>query len=236
MIQCIAIDDEPIALDVIRRHISNIPFLKLEMTFRNPIDAIEYLQNNTVDLLFLDINMPKLSGFDLLDVLPVSPKVIFTTAYSEHALKGYDYDVVHYLVKPFNFQEFLNAVTKAQQLILKAEIKTTDKMPAVKIGDNIISVKSGLQTYKIKVDDILYLEKEASYVYFYFLNRKKILARMTISELLAVLPEDNFVRTHKSFIVAIDKIDYFESHKIYVNNNQIPIGKLFKDQFFKKIK
>jgi len=236
MIQCIAIDDEPIALDVIRRHISNIPFLQLEMAFRNPIDAIEYLQNNTVDLLFLDINMPKLSGFDLLDVLPVSPKVIFTTAYSEHAVKGYDYDVVHYLVKPFNFQEFLKAVTKAQQLILKSNIKITDKTPVVKTSANIISVKSGLQTYKIKVEDILYLEKDGCYVYFYFSNRKKILARMTIGELLEILPEDNFVRTHKSFIAAIDKINYFESHKVYVNDNPIPIGKLFKDQFFKKIK
>ena len=233
MIQCIAIDDEPIALDVIKNHISKIPFLALEMTFRNPIEAIEYLQNNKIDLLFLDINMPKLSGFELLDVLPNSPKVIFTTAYSEHAVRGYDYDVAHYLVKPFNFQEFLKAVTKAQQLLLNVKKKSVDKKEQSKTTTNI-SIKSGLTTYKVNVDEILYLEKDRSYVYFNFLNRKQILARMTIDELLKILPTDNFVRTHKSFIVAIDKIDFIERNKVYINTNSIPIGKLFKEQFLNK--
>lgn len=235
MIECIAIDDEPIALDVIKNHISKIPFLELKKTFRNPIVAIEYLQNNKIDLLFLDINMPKLSGFEFLDVLPKSPKVIFTTAYSEHAVKGYDYDVVHYLVKPFNFHEFLKATTKAQQLLLKSTEIPQEEKSLNKDIKAFISIKSGLQTYKINVAEILYLEKDRSYVYFYFLSRKKILARMTIDELLAILPSDNFVRTHKSFIVAIDKIDYYESHKIVIKERSIPIGKLFKQQFLEKI-
>lgn len=235
MIRCIAIDDEPIALDVIANHISKIPFLQLAKTFRDPIDAIEFLQKSTIDLLFLDINMPKLSGFDFLDILPKSPKVIFTTAYSEHAVKGYDYDVVHYLVKPFNFQEFLKAVTKAQQLLISPEANHIDKKPLIKKEEHTISVKSGLQTFKIRVEDILYLEKERSYVYFYFLKRKKILARMTIEELLTILPSENFARAHKSFIVALNKIDYYERNKVYINNTSIPIGNLFKEQFLIKL-
>ncbi len=234
MIHCIAIDDEPIALDVIKNHVSKVPFLNLAKTFRSAIDAIEYLQKNDVELIFLDINMPEISGIEFLDLLENSPLIIFTTAYSEYAVKGYEYDAVYYLVKPFNFQEFMKAVTKANAVLNKRQTKN-EQVNTNTTSELLVNIKSGLQTHQIKVNDILYLKKDGGYVFFHFRDEKKLLARLSINEILDMLPANKFSRVHKSYIVALEKINIYENHQIHIDGVKIPIGNTYKEEFLKKI-
>ncbi|WP_080239554.1 LytR/AlgR family response regulator transcription factor [Spirosoma rigui] len=209
----IAIDDEPKALDIIRLHAAKVPFLDLKAVFTDAFDAITYLQTNRIDLLFLDIKMPDISGLDVVKCLPRVPMVIFTTAYSEFAVQGFELDAVDYLLKPFSLPRFLKACTKALDMHAHRAGNTPD----------YLFVKTGYEEEKVLLDDILYIEAEGNYLSLVLTNRK-LLSRQTMTDLLQHLPPEQFVRVHRSFCVAVGKITKIARQEITVANQTIPIG------------
>lgn len=223
MISCIAIDDEPMALDVIERYCQKSGLTDLKATFREPVKAIEYLNRETIDLVFLDINMPDVNGIQLLRTLPTKPMVIFTTAYSNYAVESYDLNAIDYLLKPITFERFLASINKVLSL------KTLKNGNTVKDDDDAsIFVKSGPQTYQVKVNDILYLEKDGNYITI-FLKDKSILMRENMGDIFDLVPAADFVRVHKSYVVAIRHITMIEVHQITIGHAKIPIGNTYRD-------
>jgi len=214
MITAIAVDDEPIALDVVRNHAAKVPFLDLQATFTNAFEAMDYLQHHPVDLLFLDIKMPDISGIEFYRSLRRKPMVVFTTAYSEHAVAGFELDAVDYLLKPFPLPRFLKACNKAQEWL---ELRGKGAKPAY------IFVKTGYDHIKVDFEAIDYLEATGNYVNF-VLGDSQVLSRMTITECEVLLPNDRFVRIHRSFITAIGKVEKIERHQLTVNGNILPVG------------
>jgi len=215
LLTAIAIDDEPIALEVVRSHASKVPFLNLKAEFTDAFKAMEFLQYEPVDLLFLDIKMPDISGIDLLGCLNKKPLVIFTTAYSEHAVESFELDAIDYLLKPFSLARFLKACNKANEMY-GLRNGSTDKK-------DYLFLKTGYDQVRVNFGDIYYLEATGNYVNF-VLKDKTILSRMTITEVEANLPPDQFVRVHRSFIAAVNKIDKIERHQILVNGAVLPVG------------
>jgi len=215
MITAIAIDDEPIALDVVRNHAAKVPFLDLQAVFTNAFEAIDYLRQHPVDLLFLDIKMPDISGIEFFKSLSRKPLVIFTTAYSEHAVAGFELDAVDYLLKPFSLARFLKACNKAQEWL---QLRTASDTKSA-----YIFVKTGYDQIKVNFDDIDYLEATGNYVNF-VLGERHVLSRMTITECEELLPADRFVRIHRSFITAISKVKKIERHQLTVSDSILPIG------------
>ena len=227
---CIAIDDEPKALDVLKLFIARVRFLDLRGTFRDPLQAMNFIAESKPDLIFLDINMPGISGLQLLRSLPDPPLVILTTAYSEHALDGYELNVVDYLLKPFEFERFLKAVMKAREL---SALKTGMHKPGKGSGrreEQAIYIKSGTKTYRVKVGSILYVEGLGNYVTI-FLPDKKIVTYLSIKDIIGMLPPDRFCRVHKSYIVSLSHIDVIEAHQVTISNKTIPIGLTFRENF-----
>lgn len=214
----IAIDDEPKALDVIKLHAAKVSFLELKEVFTDAFDAIAYLQTNRIDLFFLDIKMPDISGIEVVKCLPRVPMVIFTTAYSEFAVQGFELDAVDYLLKPFSLARFLKACTKALDIHTLRSGSATD----------FLFVKTGYEDEKVWLDDILYIEAEGNYLSLVLTNRK-LLSRQTMTELVQNLPPDQFVRVHRSFCVAISKITKIARQEITVANQVIPIGASYEE-------
>lgn len=214
----IAIDDEPRALDVMTLHAAKVPFLDLKAVFTDAFDAIAYLQTNRVDLLFLDIKMPDISGIDVVKCLSRVPMVIFTTAYSEFAVQGFDLNAVDYLLKPFSLVRFLKACTKA------LDIHT------LRLGNapDYLFVKTGYEEEKVLLNDILYVEAEGNYLSLVLTNRK-LLSRQTMADLLQTLPPDQFVRVHRSFCVSVSKITKMARQEITVASRSIPIGASYEE-------
>lgn len=210
MIRAIAIDDEPIALRVVAEHAAKIPFLNLQSTFTNAFEAINYLKNEKVDLLFLDINMPDISGIDFLKALPDPPPTIFTTAYSEYALESYELDAIDYLLKPFEFGRFLKAVNKANE-------KLGQK------ADEAIFVKSGYEYHRIRFEDLKYLKAEGNYIQFVKTN-DKLLCRMTMKEAEEQVGNNGFIKVHRSYIVNTQFVNKIEKHQLLVGDDLIPIN------------
>jgi len=223
MINCIAIDDEPKALEVIERYCRKIDLIALKATFREPVKAIEFLNCEKIDLVFLDINMPDISGMQLIATLAVKPMVIFTTAYSSYAVESYDLNAIDYLLKPITFERFLAATNKALTF-LSAKYKTGIKSEVAET----VFIKSGAQTHQVKVSDILYLEKDGNYITV-CLKDKKILIRENMTDIFAIVPAEEFVRVHKSFVVAIRHIRMIEVHRVIVNGEKIPIGSTYRE-------
>jgi DNA-binding LytR/AlgR family response regulator len=215
MLRAIAIDDEPVALEVIRQHCRTIPFIQLEATFTDPHAAIAWLQQGHTDLLFLDIQMPDLSGLELLKVLQPRPVTIFTTAYSEYALKGFELDALDYLLKPFSAERFLKACQKAKELL---ELKQ-----AAAGGEKYLYIKTGYDQVRVALDDILYVQSAGNYVSF-ILTNQKILSRLTMAETEALLPASAFTRIHRSYIVSRKYINRVERNKVYCNEVALPVG------------
>ena len=224
MINCIAIDDEPKALEVIERYCQKIDSVCLKATFREPVKAIEFLNREKIDLIFLDINMPDISGMQLIATLAIKPMVIFTTAYSNYAVESYNLNAIDYLLKPITFERFLAAANKALNLFL-----TKNKTGAKSETAETVFIKSGSQTHQVKVSDILYLEKDGNYITVY-LKDKKILIRENMTDIFAIVPAEEFVRVHKSFVVAIKHIKMIEVHQVIVNGEKIPIGSTYREQ------
>lgn len=214
----IALDDEPIALEVIRSHAEKVPSLDLRATFTNAFDAMDYLLHHPVDLLFLDIKMPDISGVEFFRSLNKRPLVIFTTAYSEHAVAGFELDAVDYLLKPFSLSRFLKACNKAREWL--ELIKKNDSK------DDYLFVKTGYEQQRVLFEDIDYLEAKGNYVSFMCGNRQ-ILSRMTISECSNLLPERQFIRIHRSFIAAVAKIEKIERHQVTVSGVILPLGESY---------
>ncbi len=217
----IAIDDEPMALEVIEHHTSKVPFVDLKETFTDAFMALDYLQAQPVDLIFLDIKMPDISGMELLKSLQTVPMVIFTTAYSEHALQSFELDAIDYLLKPFSMARFLKACNKANELYLLRGAKTNSEK-------DYFFVKDGYEHVKIAFDDILYVEASGNYTQIQ-LQEKLISSRITLSELAELLPKTAFVRCHRAFIVARSKVTKFDKGQIWVRDKIIPIGSTYTD-------
>lgn len=215
--KAIAIDDEPIALDIIRSHASKVPFLELTETFTDAFKALEYLQKEAVDLIFLDIKMPDISGIDFYNSLSKRPLLIFTTAYSEHAVTSFEMDAVDYLLKPFSLARFIKGCNKAYELY-KARTNSEN-------SDHLY-VKTGYEQVKVLYDDILYLEAAGNYVTF-VLKDKTLLSRSTIAEAHNMLPAGKFVRVHRSYIVSINKIDKVERNQLTISRRTVPVSEAY---------
>jgi len=218
VLTAIAIDDEPLALEVVRSHAGKVPFLNLKAEFTDAFKAMEYLQHEQIDLLFLDIKMPDISGIDLLNCLNKKPLVIFTTAYSEHAVESFELDAIDYLLKPFALTRFIKACNKANE-IYNLRNSTGEKK-------NYLFLKSGYEQVRVNFEDICYLEATGNYVN-YVLKDKTILSRLTITEVEAMMPAGEFIRIHRSFIAAVNKIDKIERHQLLVNGAVLPVGNLY---------
>ena len=228
---CVIIDDEPAAIDVLKFHLSNIPFVVLKKTFRDPLDALEYLQQQTIDLIFLDINMPKLSGISFPKFLQNPPLIIFTTAYSEYALESYELKAVDYLLKPIEFNRLLQGVMKAQH-ILKKNTKVTTSSPEISsdTSEQTIFIKSGSEFHQLFIQNIKYIESDGNYVTFYT-DKRPILARYKLSEVLELLPKEYFTRIHRSYIVALKHIETVKKHCVIINDKEIPISSNYREKF-----
>jgi len=226
MIRCVAVDDEPLALVVLQEYISRTPNLELKQSFTDAFAALDYLKNHEVDLLFLDVRMPRITGIQLLKSLSKPPHVIFTTAYSNYAVDGFNLDAVDFLLKPFEYERFLKAVNKASEFI-----RSSDK-PA--LGDNAeyIFVKSEYQIIKINLDDIKYIEGMDDYIKI-FRSEKMVLTNMPMKDILKKLPEGRFARVHRSYIVPLKKIESVRNKRIKIDDKLIPIGDSYADGFFK---
>jgi two-component system, LytTR family, response regulator len=234
-INCIAIDDEPLALDIIKDYAKRIPFLNLMATFDNAVDCISYLKNNQVDLMFLDIQMEELTGIQLLSALKDKPQVIFTTAYDQFALKGYELDVLDYLLKPISFERFLKATDKAyDKLVVKPEARPaiTEIVPQKTV--DYCFIKSEFHLEKINFADVLYIEGMGDYLMIHTASRK-IMTLQNFKKAEETFPAENFCRVHKSFIVAIDKIESIERNRIKIGSMLIPVSDSYKKEFFAMI-
>ena len=214
----IAIDDEPKALDIVRNFAAKAPFLHLKATFQDAFEALDFLQKEPVDLIFLDIKMPDISGLEFLRSIANPPLIIFTTAYAEHAVQSYDFDAVDYLLKPFALARFLKASTKAHD----AFKLHTSKMANLAVPDSIF-VKDGYEQIRVLLDDILYVEASGNYVVF-VTETQKIASRLTMNEAEQMLPTGQFVRVHRSFIVAKNKVEKFDRYEVTIGKKQIAIG------------
>lgn len=228
MITAIAIDDEPLALQLVSGYIEKTPGLRLAGKFDNPLDASEFLANNPVDLIFVDIQMPDLSGIEFTRLIEKGPKVIFTTAFEKYALEGYKLEVVDYLLKPFSYEEFLASVQKALKLI-RLEQNSLQKVEA---NDEFLFLKSEYKIKRINFNDILYIEGLKDYVKVYVQNiPKPILSISTLKLIESKLPESRFMRVHRSFIVNLGKIDTIERSRIVFGKTYIPVGDQYKEKF-----
>ena len=221
--KAIAVDDEPLALEVVRNLASKVPYLDLKASFTDAFQALEYLQKEPVDLIFLDIKMPDITGLEFVTSLQKKPLVIFTTAYSEHAVTSFELDAIDYLLKPFSLARFVKACNKAQELYL---LRSGNAADAAK---NYIFLKTGYEQVKVHFNEILYLEAAGNYVTF-VLEDKKLLTRMTITEASEMLPDNQFVRVHRSYIVAKDRIDKIERHQVCIKGNEVPVGASYMQQ------
>lgn len=226
MINYIIIDDEHIAHDIIKGYCDALPNLSFVDHCYDAIEAIECLRNNKVDLIFLDLNMPKLKGFEFLKTLKNPPKVIVTTAYQEHALEGYELNIIDYLLKPFSFERFIKAINKISL------IEQTNELSNIKIEEQSLFLKSHKKRIQVKIFDILFIEAIGNYVNV-VTKEKEIPVRDKISEILNLLPDNDFFQVHKSFIVAKKHINEIEGNRILIKDYKIPIGKVFKNNLTK---
>jgi two-component system, LytTR family, response regulator len=231
---CIAIDDEPLALDIISEFCTRINCDDLIGTFTNPFDAVKLLNSKEIDLIFLDIHMPQINGLEFLKLLYNPPLVIFTTAYKEHALQGFDNDAVDYLIKPYSFDRFSKAVNKASQLLKLKQPTDAINEDKLRISCGFMMVKVEYSTILVNLNDVLYIEGMKDYVKIYSGGRP-ILTKTTMKNIIDKLPSDRFLRVHKSFIVSIDKINMIENNRIIIDNQRIPIGESFRTPFFEMV-
>ncbi|MCF2874744.1 MULTISPECIES: LytR/AlgR family response regulator transcription factor [unclassified Tenacibaculum] len=220
-ISCLIIDDEPSSQNVLKLFINKIEYLKLIHICNDALEALDFLKNNDIDLLFLDINMPQLSGISFYKSLKNPPKVIFTTAYSEYALDGFEVDAIDYLLKPFSFDRFLKAVSKVKNL-----------------RNNSIQhiiIKSEKKLHQIKVNDIYYIEGLGDYIKVH-LKDTFLITYKTLKKITDLLPKSNFVQVHKSYIINKNKLDYIEGNLAVINSKNIPLGQKYKSTFLNKLK
>jgi DNA-binding LytR/AlgR family response regulator len=228
-IKCIIVDDEPLAIEIVESYVSRIDQLQLQGTFRNAVQAFAYLQEHSVDLIFLDIQMPKLSGIEFLKTLKNPPKVIFTTAYRDYAIDGFDLEVIDYLLKPIPFERFLKAVAKVMHQ-QPSPVQPTKKVEAS--ADDYVYFKVDKKMIKTKMAAVLFIESVKDYVKVRT-DEKEIITQQKISYLEESLPHQQFLRIHRSFIVNIDKIDAYSATDVEIGKHSIPIGRNYKNDVMK---
>lgn len=229
MIRCIAIDDEDLALDLLEDNIRKIPFLEFCGRFTNAFEALKTIKEDPVDLIFLDIQMPDISGIQFLKTLHPKPSVIFTTAFSKYALEGFELDVVDYLLKPYSFERFLKAVNKAYENIRLLE-KAKEAPRGVTHGSHYLFVRADYKLVKVALQDILFIEGLKDYVKIHC-GDKPLLTQMSMKSIEEKLPEKDFIRVHRSFIVAFDKIDFIHKSFISIRGREIPLSDHYRDIF-----
>lgn len=226
-IRCIAVDDEPLSLRIIVKYVAQLPRLQLVATCNNAFEAMEILRREPVDLMFLDINMPKLSGISLLKTLDRQPQVIFTTAYPQYAVEGFELEATDYLLKPFSFERFVKAVNRVAERL---------PIPREQGGapPEHLLLRADKKLYKINFTDILYLEAFGDYVKVYT-REKMLLTKERLGTLEQSLPETLFQRIHRSYIIAIHKIDYVEGNLVKIGGERLPVSQSFKDALMEKL-
>ncbi|MEO1654885.1 MAG: LytTR family DNA-binding domain-containing protein [Bacteroidota bacterium] len=240
---CIAIDDEPLVLNMVRKYAEQIPYLELMATFESGFEAFELIQNQNIDLLLLDINMPDLNGIQFLKSLHQKPLVIFITAYEKYALQGYELDVVDYLLKPYGFDRFLKAINKALELkkVRKQSFPTSEPLPhpnppLTETKADYIFIKSDYQLLKINFSEIDYIQGYRDYVKIYLDGEKNpILSLQTLKSIESRLDPARFLRAHRSYIIAIDKISRVRNNKVLIGKIEIPIGEYYSEEFYKRV-
>lgn len=220
--RCIIIDDEPNAIDILQRYAARIEYLTLLGTFRDPVKALQLLNTQETDLIFVDINMPELTGMQLLSSLVNKPLVIFTTAYPQYAAESYEFDAVDYLVKPISFERFLKAVNKAYAQF---------RQPAT---DDVILLKSGTQLHRVNKNEILFFEKDSNYIVVHT-NDKKILVRANLPDVFEWVSPAEFCQVHKSFIINLRFADIIEVHQVTVKGKKIPVGATYRETLLQRI-
>lgn len=225
MIRCVAIDDEPGALEVIQNHASRSSAITLEHTFTDPFEAIEYVNAQKIELVFLDINMPDINGLQLVEHFRHKPLIVFTTAHSAYAIESYQVEAIDYLLKPFDYARFLKAIARAEERL---------KSPSPRSSPPFIFVNTGNQKQRIMLDDLLYIESEGNYVS-YATQTAKYLVRASIRDTLKTLPEEQFTQIHRSFIVALQAIDRIEDNRVFISNRMLPIGATYREGFYQLI-
>ena len=232
-IRCLIVDDEPLARQIIQGYLEKLPDFEIIASCSSAVEAFQIISQTDIDLMFLDIQMPELSGIDFLKNIKNPPKVIMTTAHREYALEGFELDVVDYLLKPIRFERFLKAVDKLNNSISIPELK-----PEQHIRNRVpeyINIKADRKIYKIGLKDILYIESEGDYIKL-TTPLKILLSKRTIGNIEKELPGDRFIRIHRSKIVAIDKIESFDTTMIEIGKRQFPIGRNYSEQVLKILK
>ncbi|MEM7107483.1 MAG: LytTR family DNA-binding domain-containing protein [Bacteroidota bacterium] len=222
--KCIAVDDEPLALKVIADYVQNVPFLELIDTFENPFEALQVINNETIDIAFIDINMPGLTGIQLVKSLKKVPNLIFTTAYSEYAIEGFELDATDYLLKPFGFDRFLRAVNKINQTL---PTPATFEEPS----QNALFVQSEHRMVRLNTEDIYYIEGFKEYVKIHTDEKHPLLTLRSLKSLEVQLKPNRFIRIHKSYLISMDKIQEIRNGKVKVREKYLPIGDSYKKRF-----
>lgn len=229
--RCLIVDDEPLAIEAIRMHVDKLDSLKLVADCTDAIQAFDILRNNRIDLIFLDIQMPEMTGLDFLKTLKNPPKVIFTTAYREYAIQAFDLDVIDYLLKPISFDRFMQAVNKYFESVPQ-EVITGD--PANKEKDDFFYIRAEKKNVKVRYDEINYIESIKDYVKI-VCKTKTVISKIMIGQLIELLPESLFLRIHRSYVVYIPNIEAFSSISVEVPGMEIPIGRHYKNETLKTL-
>jgi two-component system LytT family response regulator len=236
MIRCLIVDDEPLALHILEDYLSKIPFLKLVKATTNPIEALTLVQEKLVDLVFLDVQMPELTGIQFLRIANGKAKVILTTAYPQYALEGYELDVIDYLLKPIAFDRFFKSVQKAQAVLQPAaapiQPEPVQQQKQQDLLSDFIFVKTEHKIQKVYLNDILFIEGLKDYISI-FTPGERIITLQNMKKMEDALPGKHFIRVHKSYIVSINKIDSIERSRIFIGDKIIPVGDTYREEFFK---
>lgn len=240
MLNCLLVDDEPGALDILTHYVSKTPFLNLVAACLGPVEALEKVYTEKIDLIFLDIHMPELSGMDFIKLLKGRSKVILTTAYSQYALEGYEYDVVDYLLKPIPFDRFLKAAQKAQELFVPAAgvpapgRTSTDPVPAEPTEDSVF-VKVDSRVQRVKFAEVLFVEGLGNYVTIHT-PEGKVVTLLTMKEVEDRLPAAKFMRVHRSYILSLDRVQFIEGNQVFLDKKTaVPLGETYRAAFFKAL-
>ncbi|WP_254411365.1 LytR/AlgR family response regulator transcription factor [Dyadobacter diqingensis] len=236
-LRCLIIDDEQAAINVLSNYISKTPFLELAGTYLDPVQALEVIYTQPIDLIFLDIHMPEISGLEFIKLLRGRAKVILTTAYSQYALEGYELDVVDYLLKPIPFDRFLRAVQKVKEIQSSGEKTVVSPVPAAyaptTTTNDHVFIKVDSKIMKVRFQDILYIEGLGNYVSIYT-DSGRLVTLSTMKEVEEYLSDTYFTRVHRSYIIALNKVEYVEGNQIFLNKNTaVPLGETYRDRFFK---
>jgi two-component system, LytTR family, response regulator len=227
---CLIVDDEPLARNLLSDYVRKVPQLTLVDTLSSPLQVMDALHKNEIDIMFLDVQMPELTGISLLKALQKKPLIVLTTAYSEYALEGYELDVADYLLKPITFERFLRAVDKVTQRLNERSISAVTGKPPVEQAQPFVFVKDGTKLIKVRMDEILYVEGLKDYVTIHT-KTQKVVSLQRLKTLEEELPFDKFIRVHNSFIVAFNAIDVIHKNDVQIGSAMIPIGETYKKSF-----